>query len=477
MQALKCVLRVIIACEKIMKTGSIVQKLKVLAIFCRDIYFWSKPVMILSLFCCTTPVFAGVYTANPENYLSQLRILAPGDHLRLLPGEYNQGLPLQSLNGTAQEPIVISGPDSAPHAVFQARSGHNTVSIVNSGYITVRNLELDGRNMPDIDAVKAEGHGQWAHHITLENLIIRNHGGSQQTVGISTKCTAWNWVIRGNIILGAGTGIYLGNSDGSAPFIDGLVENNLVADTLGYNMEIKHQKLRKPVQGMPQASHGTIIRNNVFIKAANASMGANARPNVLVGHFPLEGAGMLDRYYIYGNLFYENATEALFQGEGNLAIYNNLFFNSQGDAINIRPHNDRPRDVYVFFNTIVASGSGLSLRGLTRSDEYDVSANAVFAERNVIGWLKGDPVTAPYSDADNYLVNPFAMIGKLDLYPSNNKLAEHIDTQRYRNFTDWDRDFNGMQRVLDYRGAYAGSGINHGWFPRVERKPQAASHE
>lgn len=456
-----------------MKIGSTVQECKALAIFGRYKKFWLKPVaLLLALLCCANSAFAGLtYTVGPENYLSQLKILRPGDQLQLLPGEYNQGLLVQNLNGTGQQPIVISGPDNEPRAIFLARSEHNTVSIVNSGYITIRNLELDGRNIPGIDAVKAEGHGQWAHHITLENLLIRNHGGSQLTVGISTKCPAWGWVIRGNIILGAGTGIYLGNSDGSAPFIDGLIENNLVADTLGYNLQIKHQKSRIPVQGMSQTSQGTIIRNNVFSKAANASKGANARPNVLLGHFPPQGAGAQDRYYIYGNLFYENATEALFQGEGNLAIYNNLFFNSHGDAVNIRPHNDRPHQVHVFFNTIVASGFGLSLRGLANSDEHDISANAIFAGRNIIGWLKGNPVTASFLDADQYLANPFSISGKPDLYPLDNKLAEYVSTQRYRNFPDWDRDFNGTQRVLGYRGAYAGSGTNPGWLPRVERKP------
>jgi hypothetical protein len=433
-------------------------------------------ISVLVLICCASPVFAGItYSANPENYLSLLEKLRSGDHLQLMPGEYAGGLPLRNLNGSAHEPIVIAGPESTPRAVFVARPRANTISIVNSSYITIRNLELDGRNMAGIDAVKAEGHSQWAHHITLENLLIRNHGGSQNTVGISTKCTAWDWVIRGNIILGAGTGLYLGNSDGTAPFIGGLIENNLVADTLGYNMEIKQQNVRKPVPGMPQGKQQTIIRNNVFSKAAHASTGTDARPNVLVGHFPLQGVGAQDRYYIYGNFFYGNPTEALFQGEGNFALYNNLFVNPLGDAINIRPHNDRPRWVHVFFNTIVASGSGLSLRGLTSKDEYAVSANAIFAARNVIGWLKGDPLNASYAKAADYLANPFDFPGRIDLYPLYDKLMESLDTRRYQNFPDWDRDFNGVQRVQNYRGAYAGSGRNPGWLPSLERKPQVAS--
>lgn len=72
---------------------------------------------------------------------------------------------------------------------------------------------LDGLNQ-NIDAVKGEGSaGNWAHHITIEYLEIRNYRSSQQNVGISTKCPAWDWIIRKNRIIGAGTGMYLGNSD------------------------------------------------------------------------------------------------------------------------------------------------------------------------------------------------------------------------------------------------------------------------
>src|SRR4030095_13069256 len=105
----------------------------------------------------------------------------------------------------------------------------NTVSIVDSHHVVLSDLELDGRDLP-VDAVKAEGHARFAHHIPLENLVIRRHGNNQQNVGISTKCPAWNWVIRGNTIIGAGTGMYLGGSDGSAPFVAGIIEGNLVVD-------------------------------------------------------------------------------------------------------------------------------------------------------------------------------------------------------------------------------------------------------
>src|SRR5688500_16959611 len=183
-----------------------------------------RPIFLLLLVALTSVsttssfALAATSTASPANYRAVLKSLAPGDHLRLTSGKYKDGLPVHFLSGTAQLPIVISGPDEGSPAILMARPGHNTISIIDSSYVTIRKLHLDGRNLP-VDGAKCEGHANWAHHIILEGLTILNHGHDQQIAGISTKCPAWNWVIRNTVIKGAGTGIYLGNSDGSAPFI------------------------------------------------------------------------------------------------------------------------------------------------------------------------------------------------------------------------------------------------------------------
>ena len=172
-------------------------------------------------------------------------------------------------------------------------------------------------------------------------------------------------MIRNNTIVRAGTGMYLGNSNGAAPFFSGVIENNLIYDTLGYNLQIKHQHVRNAKVALPPGPHVTIIRHNVFSKFGNASTERLARPNVLVGHLPPEGHDADDRYAIYGNFFYANSTEALFQGEGNIALYSNLFLNPMGNAIHIQPHNDKPKNIWIFHNTIVADGNGVRLLGAT----------------------------------------------------------------------------------------------------------------
>ena len=135
------------------------------------------------------PAAAADFHAGPEDYRAYLSRLAPGDRLLLRGGDYGRGLPLQNLEGRADAPIVIEGPRDGPGARFIARPGANTVSLANVRHVILRHLELDGRNLP-VDAVKAEGHARYAHHVTLENLHIHDHAASQQSVGISSKCPA-----------------------------------------------------------------------------------------------------------------------------------------------------------------------------------------------------------------------------------------------------------------------------------------------
>ena len=412
-----------------------------------------------------------VYEASPANYRRLMSLLGPGDTLDLSAGEYREGLEAHKLLGEPGRPIIISGPQQGPSATFIGRPGHNTVSIADSRYLVIRNLVLEGENYP-VDGVKAEGQSHWAHDITLENLVIRGHGNNQQTVGISTKCPAWNWVIRGNTILGAGTGIYLGNSDGSAPFVAGLIERNLIVDTIGYNLQIKHQGSRPDPPGMPLGRSMTIIRHNVFAKP-DAGSPASARPNVLVGHFPVEGTGAEDDYAVYGNFFYQNRHEALFQGEGNVAIYSNLFVNDHGDAIRIQPHNDIPRRILIAFNTVLAKGAGISVIQKDGAPHYphSVYANVVFAGAPLTGGQQGKNVAAPISEADAVLNLAFGPLGRLDLYPRHGWASNASEeSEPPFPFPDWEKDFNGRSRQPSSVGAYGDSGSNPGWLPRLERK-------
>lgn len=436
---------------------------------CRVRACWVNGLIAILAVLAGVTAGAADLTAGPEDYRVALRALQPGDTLQLRAGVYTDGLPIDYLSGTQEAPIVITGPVKGAPALFHARREHNTVSIVNSSYVTIRHLTLDGRGLP-VDGVKAEGYSEGAHHIVLEDLVIKGHGYDQQTVAISTKCPAWGWVLRRNVILNAGTGIYLGDSDGTDPFFAGLIEHNLVVDSLGYNLQIKHQNGR-----ILQKRSVTIIRHNVFSKAHNASLPPKARPNVLVGHWPGDGPGAGDHYEIYGNLFYQNPHEALFQGEGNLGLYNNLFVNEFGDAIHIQPHNDIPKTIDIFFNTVLARDKGIVIReakGGATFFQQIVDSNAVFAEIPLTGGSHVFNTVGSMSDAEKYLVQPHGQPGEFDLRPRQGRLhGPPLDTSRPGRYENWRRDFDGHDHDLTIRGAYSTDNSGPGWRPQLERKP------
>jgi hypothetical protein len=397
---------------------------------------------------------AAVHHAGPSDYLARLRSLQPGDTLELAPGDYLNGLPVHGLVGSPGKPIVIRGASAKTAPRFIARARAHTVSILNSAWVEIRDLQLEGRGLP-VAGVRCEGHADWAHHVTLSGLTITGHGADQSTVGIAAFCPAWGWVIRNNTIVGAGTGMYLGQSDGSAPFVAGLIERNLIVDTLGYNLQIKHQRPRPHLDGMPEGSSVTIIRHNVFAKSANSSTGELARPNMLVGHWPTSGPGADDLYAIYGNFFYQNPTEALFQGEGNIAFYANVLVNSSGDAINIQRHNDVPRRVDIFHNTVVAANSGIRVSGGHPDFPQRVFGNAVFARQPVSGAEHQANVTASFSGAADYLAAPYAPPGQLDLAPKSGRLDAAPFEFHLPAAPDASRDFDGRQHTGSVAGAYA----------------------
>ncbi|MEP7247240.1 MAG: hypothetical protein ABI885_26645, partial [Gammaproteobacteria bacterium] len=243
-------------------------------------------------------------------------------------------------------------------------------------------------------------------------------------------------------------------------------------DTIGYNMEIKHQLARPTGVGLPTGKSATIIRHNVFSKRSTTVGSDGARPNVLLGHFPLSGTGATDQYEVYGNFFYQNPTEALFQAEGNLVVHDNLFVNSAGDAVNIQPHNDKPRTVVVYDNTVVASGTGLRISGGDTGYVQRLIANAAFAGSAISGPNQTSNVTGTYAAAADSLNAPFAAIGSLDLFPKTGRLSGAAgDLSTFSAFTDGVKDFNGTTRNGVHRGAYEGEGTNAGWRLALSIKP------
>ena len=447
--------------------------------------------LLLTFFLCTSHVHANFISATSANYTSYISGLKPGDTLFLAAGSYTNQLNLNGKNGTATDPIVIMGDGN--NTVFLGNACCNTVNLTDCSYIVIRNFKIDGQNINYIDGVKAGGGAtHFAHHITLEDLYIVNNGGNidgdNQTVGISTKCAAWAWTIRRCIIIAAGTGIYLGNSDGTSPFVGGLIENNMVINTRGYNMQIKAQNngVRDLFPGTAVDSQKTIVRYNVWSKDVGSTQigqGDGSRPCVLFGHFPPMGNGSHDTYEVYGNFFYNNPTEALIQITGNTALYNNIFVNHVaptdfGPVVITNHESFPPRDIRVFHNTVVSNSSdaGIGLYGANTAYQQYCYANAVFsAGTPILGFTAPntvDNITDTYANADTYVSAPASAIPGLDVYPLPGQLKGTLTSSSLMTgYPDYNIDFNGDIYDWTYRGAYSGAGVNGGWVLQLDTMP------
>jgi len=406
---------------------------------------------------------AETFDADPSNYRDVLATLAPGDTMLLQPGDYTSGLPIQDVQGTEDSWIVVRGADGG-QSRFLGRACCNTVEIRGSAYVAIENLTLDGQDIESVFAVSASGNP--SHHVRIEGCTIVGHGASQATVAISTKATTWNWTIRRNTIVAAGTGMYLGNSDGTFPFIAGLIEYNLFLDAHGYNTQIKHQFSRDgSIPGIPTAPQRTVIRHNVFIKGELPN-DSGARPNLLLGAFPATGLGSEDSYEVYGNLFYHNHRESLIQAEGRVSIHDNVFVDCTGNAVYLTDHNDKLRRAYVYNNTFFGVATAIRFAD-PATEDHRVVGNLMLSGTGIAGSFTNasDNIHDSVANAASYVRNPSLVLGEMDFYPLPGACqGSAADLSVFSGEVDYDRDFNGDAKgAFTFRGAYAGEGTNPGW--------------
>jgi len=422
-----------------------------------------------------------VKEATPENYRSLLGSLKPGDTLALAPGVYPRGLPITDCHGTPDAWITIQGPRTGVAEIRQTQVA-NCVELRQCSYIALKGLSILGdgpAGKPGLFGISAQGGlKNTVHHILIEDCIISDWNTSQQAVGISTKTPTWDWTIRRNVIRRCGTGLYLGNSNGADPFVRGVIEHNLVHDPIGYCMEIKYQKARPELPGLPLAASRTIIRHNVFVKNDAPSPDGD-RANVLVGGFPASGPGAEDLYEIYGNLFWHNSRESLLQASGRVTIHDNLFLDcpSAGHAaIAVRDHDLPVKLAHIYHNTICGAARGIRIASAA-PDGQAVVGNVVFADeplslhRSIT--LVSENVTGPIAAASKHLVNPDFSSATLDLRPQPGRCeGAPVDLSPFAAQSAFDLDFDGASKgSRRFRGAYANSGAPPRWQPGKSLKP------
>ena len=432
--------------------------------------------VFMTVLATTSVASAADIAADPSNYLGLLPTLKPGDTLVLAAGTYTKGLPITDLNGTDAAWITVRGPASGPPAIFEGNACCNTVELFNASYVAVENLTVDGKGIDGVFGVSAKGSSaNVVHHIRIEGCTFVGQGASQQTVAISTKTPTYGWIIRRNVIDGAGTGLYLGNSNFAEPFVGGVIEHNLIKRTIGYNMQIKDQSAWPAHPALPSIDAPvTIIRHNVFLKDDTPSPDG-VRPNLFVGGPPPSGPGAKALVEIYGNVFVHNASESLMQAAGRVSIHDNLFVDASDKALSLQPHDGFPL-LYarVYDNTFYAAKRAV-VTSVTPSEGDVVTGNLVFADVAFEGPFAGigSNLIDGTANAALYVASPSLLLGEMDFYPLVGKAeTSPLDPTAFSEDPDHVCDFNGSSRKdFSFRGAYAGAGSNPGWKPTEAIKP------
>jgi MYXO-CTERM domain-containing protein len=433
--------------------------------------------LLLSAILLTSNVAAAAdIAADPANYLELLPTLKPGDTLVLAAGTYTGGLPISNLEGSDAAWITIRGPASGAPAIFEGNGCCNTVELVNASYVAIENLTIDGKGIDGAFGVSAKNSSNnVVHHIRIEGNTFVGQNASQQNVAISTKTPTYGWIIRRNIIDGAGTGLYLGNSNYAEPFVGGVIEYNLVRNTIGYNMQIKNQNVWPMHPALTNVEDSrTIIRHNVFIKD-DAPSPDGVRPNVFLGGPPPSGEGSSRLVEVYGNLFLHNANESLLQATGRVAIHDNIFVDASDIAIRLATHDGFPLiGANVYDNTFYLAKRAISL-GSTSNEGDIVTGNLIFADVAFDGPFMGvgTNLVDTAANAANYVNKPSVVLGEMVFYPLPSKVETGpIGPDQHISHTDHACDFNGAsKKMFTFRGAYAGAGTNPGWKLANERKP------
>jgi hypothetical protein len=399
-----------------------------------------------------------VINVNPSNYLNLVTTAQPGDTVAFAAGNYTSGLNLSGMNGTAGAWITFDG---SAGATILGTASQNTVELDSTSYLVFENFTVNSQHLND--GIKAGGGlSNVSHDILIKNNTILNADSSQQTVGISTKCIAWNWTIQGNTVNSAGTGMYLGDSSGYAPFINGIIEYNTVENTIGYGMQIKDQEPYALVAGMP-SSGTTVVSNNFFLNNdIQGTLGQGARPNVMIGGFPASGPSSSDTYQIYGNLIDNNVSggDYLLQVTGRASIHDNILINDSAGGIHIQPHYDdigtlfNPLQIAVYDNTIYDVGTGIS-----GAASWPIVGNLIFANNS---GAPGDNLSDSIANAGLYLADPTNAPVAADFLPLPGMCqGTAVDLSQFASDLAYNLDYNATSRPNSdtYYGAFEGSGI------------------
>ena len=323
---------------------------------------------------------------------------------------------------------------------------------------------MDGQSDAGAIGIRANGEGNVVYDIAVINCLFQGEDGQQSDSAISTEVPTYGWIIRDNVFAGVGIGLSLGLSDGSEPFVDGLIDRNLFEDTIGQAILIPFQAPWPTAAGLPVDPTNTIIRNNVLIKDDDiGDDGPTA--TVEIGGFPESGLGGTNVYELYGNFFYHNQSAPLLQGSGRLTVHDNVFVDALDNSIYLSSADVTLESAHIYDNTFYGGSTAVYFFNQAETDDF-VVGNLVFGDATTTGvvTVEHDNLVYSVAQAATVVTAPSTTLGSMDFYPLDGQAqGTAIDMTSVDGEPSYANDFNGTARDFTFRGAYSGEGTNPGW--------------
>ena len=169
------------------------------------------PALLLALLAW--PCHADIIEIFPgQSFELAAENLSAGDTLIVHAGEYTHTNRIAiTVQGTAQNPVVIRGADGEARPVIRLTAGgHNTIDISGATYLTIRGLEITAPGIGGADGINLNGNPSY---ITIEDNVIHD-----VSVGVNLRSSMHHIFVRRNEIYATndtGEGLYVGCHTGS----------------------------------------------------------------------------------------------------------------------------------------------------------------------------------------------------------------------------------------------------------------------
>lgn len=158
------------------------------------------------LFLCGSRVFAAdVAVRDDDGFRAAVAAATPGTRILLAPGQYRGGHHFAKLHGAPGQPIVIAAADPKQPPVFSG--GAVGIHLSRPTHVELHHLTFERLTGNGINVDNGGSADDFAHHVVLQGLRIRDIGGQQNADGIKLSgvdefrvadCTIERWGTGGS---------------------------------------------------------------------------------------------------------------------------------------------------------------------------------------------------------------------------------------------------------------------------------------